>query len=278
MTIQTAVLIETLAALGAECAGRPATSSPPRTTPPPRSSSARTAPPRTRRASRLRLEGRDARGVLVVHRAGARLARRQWPEHDPRRRRRRHAAASTRARVREGRRRSGLDRESDSEESGHPQRCRSVANATDAGRRSRRITGVTEETTTGVTALYEMQATARCSSRRSTSTTRSPRASSTTSTAAATRSSTASCARPTCMLGGKVAVVCGLRRRRQGLRAVAARPGRRVIVTEIDPICALQAAMDGYQVAGSRTSSAGRHLHHRHRQLQTSSPLEHMAR
>ena len=39
-----------------------------------------------------------------------------------------------------------------------------------------------------------------------------------------------------------------LRRRRQGLRRVAARPGRRVIVTEIDPICALQASMQGYQV------------------------------
>ena len=40
----------------------------------------------------LRLEGRDARGVLVVHRAGAPLARRRRPQHDPRRRRRRHAA------------------------------------------------------------------------------------------------------------------------------------------------------------------------------------------
>ena len=36
MTIQTAVLIETLVELGAECAGARATSSPPRTTPPPR--------------------------------------------------------------------------------------------------------------------------------------------------------------------------------------------------------------------------------------------------
>ena len=35
MTIQTAVLIETLQALGARCAGRPATFFPPRTTPPP---------------------------------------------------------------------------------------------------------------------------------------------------------------------------------------------------------------------------------------------------
>jgi len=42
MTIQTAVLIETLVSLGAEVRGRRATSSPPRTTPPPRRSSART--------------------------------------------------------------------------------------------------------------------------------------------------------------------------------------------------------------------------------------------
>ena len=52
----------------------------------------------------LRLEGRDARGVLVVHRAGAALARRRRPEHDPRRRRRRHAARPQGRRVRDGRR------------------------------------------------------------------------------------------------------------------------------------------------------------------------------
>ena len=52
----------------------------------------------------VRLEGRDARGVLVVHRAGADLARRRRPEHDPRRRRRRHAARAQGHRVREGRR------------------------------------------------------------------------------------------------------------------------------------------------------------------------------
>ncbi len=51
------------------------------------------------------------------------------------------------------------------------------------------------------------------------------------------------------MLAGKVAVVLRLRRRGQGLRAVAARArARGSIVTEIDPICALQAAMEGYQV------------------------------
>ena len=39
-----------------------------------------------------------------------------------------------------------------------------------------------------------------------------------------------------------------LRRCRQGLGAGAARGGARVLVTEIDPICALQAAMEGYRV------------------------------
>ena len=50
------------------------------------------------------------------------------------------------------------------------------------------------------------------------------------------------------MIGGKVAVVLRLRRRGQGLRRVPAGQGARVIVTEIDPICALQAAMEGYEV------------------------------
>ena len=55
----------------------------------------------------LRLEGRDARGVLVVHRAGADLAGRRGSQHDPRRRRRRHDARPQGHRVREGRRRAG---------------------------------------------------------------------------------------------------------------------------------------------------------------------------
>ena len=62
-----------------------------------------------RRRPRLRLEGRDARGVLVVHRADARLGRRRGPEHDPRRRRRRHAARPQGRRVR-GRRRGARPR------------------------------------------------------------------------------------------------------------------------------------------------------------------------
>ena len=51
------------------------------------------------------------------------------------------------------------------------------------------------------------------------------------------------------MLGGKVAVVCGFGEVGKGCAQALRGQGCRVIVTEIDPICALQAAMDGYQVS-----------------------------
>jgi adenosylhomocysteinase len=51
------------------------------------------------------------------------------------------------------------------------------------------------------------------------------------------------------LIGGKVAVVCGYGDVGKGCAESLAGQGGRVIVTEIDPICALQAAMDGYQVA-----------------------------
>jgi adenosylhomocysteinase len=50
------------------------------------------------------------------------------------------------------------------------------------------------------------------------------------------------------MLAGKVAVVCGYGDVGKGSAASLRSGGARVIVTEIDPICALQAAMEGYQV------------------------------
>jgi adenosylhomocysteinase len=50
------------------------------------------------------------------------------------------------------------------------------------------------------------------------------------------------------MLGGKVVVVCGYGDVGKGCADALAGQGARVIVTEIDPICALQAAMDGYEV------------------------------
>jgi len=50
------------------------------------------------------------------------------------------------------------------------------------------------------------------------------------------------------MLSGKVAVVCGYGDVGKGSAASLRNGGARVIVTEIDPICALQAAMEGYEV------------------------------
>jgi adenosylhomocysteinase len=50
------------------------------------------------------------------------------------------------------------------------------------------------------------------------------------------------------MMAGKVAVVCGFGDVGKGSAASLRSQGARVMVTEIDPICALQAAMEGYQV------------------------------
>ncbi|MCX7787648.1 MAG: adenosylhomocysteinase [Spirochaetes bacterium] len=50
------------------------------------------------------------------------------------------------------------------------------------------------------------------------------------------------------MIGGKTAVVCGFGEVGKGSAQALRGQGARVIVTEIDPICALQAAMEGYEV------------------------------
>jgi adenosylhomocysteinase len=50
------------------------------------------------------------------------------------------------------------------------------------------------------------------------------------------------------LIGGKVAVVCGYGDVGKGCADSLRGQGARVIITEIDPICALQAAMDGFQV------------------------------
>jgi adenosylhomocysteinase len=51
------------------------------------------------------------------------------------------------------------------------------------------------------------------------------------------------------MLAGKVAVICGYGDVGKGCAQALRGQGARVIITEIDPICALQAAMEGYEVA-----------------------------
>jgi adenosylhomocysteinase len=50
------------------------------------------------------------------------------------------------------------------------------------------------------------------------------------------------------MLGGKLAVICGYGDVGKGAAESLRGQGSRVVVTEVDPICALQAAMDGFQV------------------------------
>src|SRR5258707_5625930 len=50
------------------------------------------------------------------------------------------------------------------------------------------------------------------------------------------------------MMAGKLAVVCGYGDVGKGSAASLRGQGARVVITEIDPICALQAAMEGYEV------------------------------
>ena len=54
------------------------------------------------------------------------------------------------------------------------------------------------------------------------------------------------------MMAGKVAVVAGYGDVGKGSAASLRGAGARVIVTEIDPICALQAAMDGFEVENGK--------------------------
>jgi len=81
------------------------------------------------------------------------------------------------------------------------------------------------------------------------STTRSPSPSSTTSTACRHSLIDGINRATDVLIGGKVAVVCGYGDVGKGCAESLRGQGARVVVTEIDPICALQAAMDGYQVA-----------------------------
>jgi adenosylhomocysteinase len=77
------------------------------------------------------------------------------------------------------------------------------------------------------------------------------------------------------MIAGKVAVVAGYGDVGKGCADSHEGAGARVMVTEIDPICALQAAMEGYEVVTMEDAAPRRHLRHRHRQCWTSSPGAH---
>ncbi|QSB05893.1 adenosylhomocysteinase [Natronoglycomyces albus] len=116
-------------------------------------------------------------------------------------------------------------------------------------RMSQAIKGVTEETTTGVLRLYDMQ-------RNGTllfpaiNVNDSVTKSKFDNKYGCRHSLTDGIMRATdVLIGGKVAVICGYGDVGKGCAESLRGQGARVIVTEIDPICALQAAMDGFQVA-----------------------------
>ncbi len=111
------------------------------------------------------------------------------------------------------------------------------------------IKGVTEETTTGVHRLYQMQETGSLlfpAINVNDSVTKSKF-----DNLYGCRHSLVDgiCRATDVMLAGKVAVVCGYGDVGKGCAQSLRGQGARVVVTEIDPICALQAAMEGYQVA-----------------------------
>jgi adenosylhomocysteinase len=110
------------------------------------------------------------------------------------------------------------------------------------------IKGVTEETTTGVVRLYERQATG---------TLLFPAINVNDSVTKSKFDNIYGCRHSLIdginratdvMIGGKTAVICGFGDVGKGCAESLRGQGARVIVTEIDPICALQAAMQGYEV------------------------------
>jgi len=110
------------------------------------------------------------------------------------------------------------------------------------------ITGVTEETTTGVHRLYQMA---------EAGTLRFPAINVNDSVTKSKFDNLYGCRHSLIdginratdvMIGGKVAVVCGFGDVGKGCAESLRGQGARVIVTEVDPICALQAAMEGYEV------------------------------
>jgi adenosylhomocysteinase len=110
------------------------------------------------------------------------------------------------------------------------------------------IRGLSEETTTGVHRLYEMQkkGTLRCPA---INVNDSVTKSKFDNLYGCRESLVDGIKRATdVMVAGKVAVVCGYGDVGKGCAQALARQGARVMITEIDPICALQAAMEGYQV------------------------------
>ena len=144
-----------------------------------------------------------------------------------------------------------FDPDKDPEEWGVILECIRTSMAKDATRWQRitsAIRGVSEETTTGVHRLYQMM---------EAGTLLFPAINVNDSVTKSKFDNIYGCrhslpdgiARATdVMLGGKVAVVCGYGEVGKGCAQALRGQGCRVIITEIDPICALQAAMEGYEV------------------------------
>jgi adenosylhomocysteinase len=114
---------------------------------------------------------------------------------------------------------------------------------------ARQVKGVTEETTTGVHRLYEMA---------SAGTLQFPAINVNDSVTKSKFDNKYGCRHSLVdginratdvLIGGKLAVVCGYGDVGKGCAESLRGQGARVVITEIDPICALQAAMDGFQVA-----------------------------
>jgi adenosylhomocysteinase len=121
----------------------------------------------------------------------------------------------------------------------HPGRWTQIANG---------IRGVTEETTTGVHRLYEMERSGELLF---------PAINVNDSVTKSKFDNKYGCRHSLVdginratdvLIGGKVAVICGFGDVGKGCAESLAGQGARVVITEVDPICALQAAMEGYQV------------------------------
>jgi adenosylhomocysteinase len=117
------------------------------------------------------------------------------------------------------------------------------------GRLTASIQGVSEETTTGVHRLYQME-TAGELLFPAINVNDSATKSKFDNTYGCRHSLPDGIMRATdVMLGGKTAVICGFGEVGKGCAQALRGQGSRVVVTEIDPICALQAVMEGYEVA-----------------------------
>ena len=248
MTIQTAVLIETLTALGADV----------------RWCSCNIFSTQDHAAAAI-----AAAGVPVFAWKGETLEEYWWcteqalnwpeggPEHDPRRRRRRHAARPQGRRVRGRRRRAGRPSGRQRGVPDHPELLNRTLEE-DPQRWTRvaaDIKGVTEETTTGVHRLYQFARDGKLLF---------PAINVNDSVTKSKFDNLYGCRHSLIdginrgtdvMIAGKTAVILGYGDVGKGCAESLRGQGARVLVTEIDPICALQAAMEGYQVVRSRTSS-----------------------